>query len=180
MRFTLRMRQLLLASLLAVTPAGLGQAPVDQLLERATELSSQAREAYQIHTPDQRLWRDALALFEDALRQAPEDPEVLRAAASAYADVNWHARAFDLWNRYLELGGELTEEDRESFSGAGTALGYSRYRAGNGSGALPYYEAVLRHLPDDQESLYWLGVIRLDLGENEEARAHFERLLELN
>src|SRR5690625_226806 len=180
MRSTRRTLHVLFALFLAAPLAALGQAPVAQLLERATELSSQAREAYQIHTPDQRLWRDALSLFEEALRQVPDDLEVLRASARAYADVNWHARAFELWNRYLELGGELTGEVRESFTGAGTALGYSRYRSGNATGALVYYEAVLNHFPDDEEALYWLGVIRLELGDNEAARGHFERLLDLN
>lgn len=161
------------------------QSSVPQLLEQARAAASEARVTYEVHTPDGRLWREALELGEQARRLEPQNLDVLRFLALTYSEVNWHVRAHQLWNDYLEAGGNLKPlpgegglDPAQAYAKVGQALGFSRYLAGSLQAAADYYLSVLRQLPGDQESLYWLGRINLELGEEEAARRYFSELLE--
>jgi tetratricopeptide (TPR) repeat protein len=178
------MPRALLALLLLGAGFAWAQPDARSLLESARVAAAQAREAYDIHTPDQRLWNEALSLAQRARRLAPDDLEVARFLARTYSDVNWYVRALDAWLEYLEAGGDLLPRPdeagpapAEALAEAGNQLGFARYEAGNTAAALGFYQTVLRVVGDHPETLYWLGRINLELDEEEVARGYFERLL---
>lgn len=159
------------------------------LLSRARQAASEARETYEVHISDRPLWSEAIRLANRAQALAPDDLDVLRFRALIHTEVRWFSRAYSIWLEYLEAGGELSatpqEQDEglspaEAFAEAGNQLGYARYSAGNHAAALGYYETVLRELPENEEALYWLGLINLQLDEEEAARSYFERLVDAN
>ena len=160
------------------------QSSVQELLTDARASAREARATYDIHTPDRRLWAQALDLTRRALVLEPDNLEAQRLLATTYSEVNWYVRAFEAWTDYLEAGGTLEPlpgdegpSPPQAFAEAGNQLGYARYRADNLAAAVGYYQAVLRHVPEDAEALYWLGRINLELDETEAARGYFERLL---
>lgn len=170
--------------LLGVAGLAWSQSSVAELLDAARTAAREARATYEIHTPDQPRWRDALELARRARTLAPDNLEVVRFLALTYSEVNWYARAFEVWTEYLEAGGTLEARPgdegprpADAFAEAGNQLGYARYQAGNLAAAVGYYQAVLRHVPEDPEALYWLGRLNLELDEEEAARGYFERLL---
>lgn len=170
--------------LLGVAGLAWSQPDAQALLARARDAAAEARTRYEIHTPDQRLWDEALDLAREARGLAPDDLSVARFLAQTYSEVHWYARALDAWLEYLEAGGDLQAraeepgpDPAEALAEAGNQLGFARYEAGNLAAALGYYQSVLRHVPDDPETLYWLGRINLELDEEEAARGYFQRLV---
>jgi tetratricopeptide (TPR) repeat protein len=177
-------RELLALLLFGVSSITWSQPEPAELLELARSAAREARATYRIHTPDQRLWGEALELARRARRLAPDDLEIARFLARTYSQVHWHVRAFEAWLDYLAEGGDLEPRPAEqgpppaeAFAEAGNQLGFARYTAGNQAAALGYYQTVLRHVPDHPETLYWLGRINLELDQTEAARGYFERLL---
>ncbi|MEX2540885.1 MAG: tetratricopeptide repeat protein [Trueperaceae bacterium] len=170
--------------LLGVAGMAWSQPDAQALLTRARAAAAEARTSYEIHTPDQRLWDEALDLAREARRIAPDDLGAARFLAQTYSEVHWYVRALEAWLEYLEAGGDLQARADEpgpdpaaALAEAGNQLGFARYEAGNLAAALGYYQTVLRHVPDDPETLYWLGRINLELDEEEAARGYFERLV---
>ena len=106
--------------------------------------------------------------------------------ATSYGYVDWYSRAFENWQAYLGGGGTLQAAARSDtnsealFSEAGTELGFARYEADDLRGALPFYQTVLTYLPEDTESVRWLGRIHLELGEPQEALGYWEALKRLS
>ena len=90
--------------LLGVAGLAWSQSSVAELLDEARAAARDARATYDIHTPDQPRWRDALELTRRARTLAPENLEVLRLLALTYSEVNWYVRAFEVWTEYLEAG----------------------------------------------------------------------------
>lgn len=133
-----------------------------------------------VDSPDQPLWREAIAQARAAVELAPNDPEVVRTLAQTYSYTLWHVRAWEQWLRYLELGGRLDDpNDRFLLAEAGSELGYARYVAGNRNAAIPYYQQVLDAVPDDEEALTWLGRIYFESNQPEQAAPYWQRLAEL-
>ena len=172
--------------LLSIAGVSLAQSSVQELLTQARASAREARATYDIHTPDRRFWAQALDFTQRALRLQPDNLEAQRLLATTYSEVNWYVRAFEVWTEYLEAGGTLqpaaTDEGpppAQAYAEAGNQLGYSRYRSGNLAAAVGYYQAVLRHVPENAEALYWLGRLNLELDETEAARGYFQRLLEV-
>jgi tetratricopeptide (TPR) repeat protein len=134
-----------------------------------------------VASPDQVLWREAIAAARAADALAPDDAEVVRTLAQTYSYTRWYVRAWDAWERYLTLGGSLDRGlDAAQVAEAGTELGYARYLAGDLVGALPLYGRVLEAVPDNEESLTWLGRIHFERNEAALAAPYWERLAELH
>jgi tetratricopeptide (TPR) repeat protein len=169
------------------TSAAQRPAEVDTLLERAAALQREALASEAPRSPDQARWREVLALARQADDLAPHDLEVERFIARAYSYVRWYSRADQAWLTYLDDGGDLqggapeagTATDAELFAEVGTQLGFARYQAGDLDGALRYYQAVNERLPDDPESLRWLGRIHFERGEADQALPYWQRLVAL-
>lgn len=163
-------------------------AETSTLLEQAHRLTLEALENEPVRSPDQILWREMLALVDEAVALSPTAPAALRARARAYGYVHWHARAWEYWRDYLGSGGTLTDPagltpleltSEELFIEAGTELGFSRYRSDLAAEALEIYLAVLEQLPDQQQALREAGRIHLEADRLEEALPYFGRLAEL-
>lgn len=167
---------LLKATFLAMLLVGtaFAQAGLTQLEESVAA----ARESGQQPHPDQPAWRAAIRAGEQALSNEPESEAVAHLAASLYSEVFWYSRAFDAWLHWNQLSGEAPEP--AAFAEAATQLGFSRYSAGDLSGALHYYGTLLEHQPDNAEALFWSGRISLELGDGAGAELSFSRLLELD
>jgi tetratricopeptide (TPR) repeat protein len=178
---------------LAVLAFGHAQNAVVPSLERARETVLEARDAYEVRTPDRPLWAEALRLGTEALEARPGDPEALLFLARTYSEVRWFIRAWTYWQDFFAAGGTLDDTGRTSpdladpdapsstflFAEVGTELGFARYEADEPERAIPYYEAVLARLPEQQEALRWLGRIHFEAGRSEEALPSWERLAEL-
>ena len=182
-----------LALALLVAAPSLAQNEVRPVLERARQTVLEARDAYEIRTPDRPLWAEALRLGTQALRNQPGDAEALLFLARTYSEVNWHIRAWEYWQEFFSVGGTLSDagrtspdvtaagapSSRELFAEVGTELGFARYEAGEPDAAIPYYRAVVERVPDQQEALRWLGRIHFEAGRAREALPYWERLAEL-
>lgn len=176
----------------ALAGSTLAQRSADPLGE-ARAIVVEARDAYDVSTPDRPLWAQALRLGRQALDDQPEDSETILFLARTYSEVHWHIRAWALWEEFLALDGTLDDagrdtldlqdadapESRELFAEAGTELGYARYQAGAPDEAIPYYEQVVAQLPEHRESLRWLGRIHFEAGRAEASLPYWERLADL-
>lgn len=175
----MRQSRLILALwlLLALAQA---QTELQATLARGRELVEQAKASYAgtIFSIDQPLWREAVAVGEEALNLAPEHPEALRFLAQVYGQVGWYIRAWDHWLRYIATTAELSEMDRKQVAKAGGELAFARYQAGDLTGALSFYQALLAINPADNNALTWLGRIHLERGEPEQALSYWELAVE--
>ena len=164
--------------------AGFAQRSSDAqtLFMQAQQAAAQAKEAYAgtMNHPDQPLWRDALTLGQQALDAAPNDPEVTRFMAETYSYVRWYIRAWQQWQAYLNLGGDMTDETKDIFAEVGTELGFARYQANDSNGALPYYQAVHDVDPTNTEALTWLGRIYLETYQPQQALSYWQQLLTID
>jgi tetratricopeptide (TPR) repeat protein len=193
------MRRLIFLGLCLVVQglSGVGLAPLvsaqvqvtdaNNLLQQARNASDEAKATYATFDIDKPLWRDAMRLGGAAQRLEPDSPEIALFLAQTYSYTKWYIRAWEQWQKYLSLGqtldnavSQVGEEAREQFAETGNELGFAAYEATNLQGALTYYQAVNKVLPDDLETLTWLGRIHLELGQPEEARPYWQRARELN
>lgn len=182
------LRAALLAALALLASLALAQRPpeADALLSQAREAAARGRATERLATPDAPGWREAIRLGEEARALAPRDPELLRFLAVTYSDVGWFVRAWAAWTAWLEEGGTLSAEpgpgtrsDLERYADAAVELGFARYEADRPEAALPFFEALLGHLPDHPEALTWVGRIHLEAGRPERALPYWQRLAEL-
>ena len=157
-------------------------------LEQARALAEDAKRTYGDgpQTIDSPLWQRAISAAEGLKRSSPDDLNLRLLLATSYGYVDWYSRAFENWQAYLGGGGTLQAAARSDtnsealFSEAGTELGFARYEADDLRGALPFYQTVLTYLPEDAESVRWLGRIHLELGEPQEALGYWEALKRLS
>lgn len=169
-----------LALLLWLSPWGVAQ-EAQALLAEAERLAEAARSAYagSVFTIDQPLWRESLTAAEAALELAPDDPVIIAFLAQTYGEINWHSRAWHYWQRYLALGAPLSAAQADAVSRVGSALGFTRYDAGDLEGARRYYQAVLEVLPESREALRWLGRIALEQDDPQAALGYWQQLVAL-
>ncbi len=165
--------------------AGLAQVRItdaSNLLQQAKQASEEALTTYTSHDIDKPLWREAMRLGREAQNVDPNNPEIALFLAQTYSYTQWHIRAWEQWQKYLSLGNTLAnaieqvgEEAKTQFLESGTELGFAAYEAQNLQVALEYYLAVNKVVPDDVETLTWLGRIYLELGQPNEARPYWQR-----
>jgi tetratricopeptide (TPR) repeat protein len=159
----------------------------NSLLEQARQASEEAQRTYSSFNIDQPLWREAMRLGMQAQNLDPDNPDVALFLAQTYSSTKWYIRAWEQWQKYLSFGktlddavAQVGEEARAQFLETGTELGFAAYEAQNLEGAIAYYEAVNEVVPDDVETLTWLGRIYLELGQPNEARPYWQRASELD
>ena len=177
-------RRWCLCTLLWLVGAGALAQPSEaaRLLSEAQTIAAEAEARYAgtMLNIDQPLWRQAIDLGEAALRAAPDDPETVLFLARIYSRIGWYVRAWPRWQAYLALGGTLQPDDAATFARTGTELGFSRYSAGDLTGALPYYQKVAETLAEDAEALSWLGRIALEQGDPNSALPYWQRAVALD
>ena len=165
------------------------QAPSDtNIFQQAQGVARAAQDAYvgQYNSADLPLWREAIQLGEQALAQAPNDPERIRFMARTYSQANWFSRAWDQWLNLANLTGtisNLSNEDPAStvlFSRIGSELGSARYQINDAQGAINYYNTVISYLPNDIEALTWLGRIYFETAQPEQALSYWQTLTQVN
>ncbi len=177
------MRRLILFAAIMLFSVGMAQRSeqAEASYQEAITAQQAALEFEVVASPDQPLWRDAIAKAQTALEQAPGDPQVIRVLAQTYSHVNWYVRAWEQWLAYLEVDGRLDDPvARGQFAVAGTELGYARYLAGDLQAAVGFYKAVLGPLPDNVAALTWLGRIFFEQDRPREALPYWQLLAELD
>jgi tetratricopeptide (TPR) repeat protein len=174
-------RRLLAALLLTLAPAALAQDDAPTLLAEARSLADTARTVYagSIFHIDQPLWRQSLNTAERALQLEPSNLEVMAFLAQTYEEIGWHSRAWQYWQAYLHLDGELSDVQAAHFTHVGNELGFSRYQVGDFDGARVYYQIMLEALPESTEALRWLGRIALEQNDPASALPYWQQLAEL-
>jgi tetratricopeptide (TPR) repeat protein len=156
----------------------------------------------------QEKFAEARAAYEEALAKLPEanHPAILRGIARTYFQDKQPDQAIATLERALALEpGNVEslnliisllvasgrEKDAEPYMAqlpAGTSIdpttilnmGIKKYNDGNGEGALADFDRVARENPDMAEAYYYRGLAHLSLGHNAEAKADFEKMLQLD
>lgn len=163
----------MIAGLLSLASLGAAQAALpseaQEALRAAQAAAAQALATYDVHHPDQPLWREAYQRGEDARRLAPGRTEPLRFLAQVYGILGWTARTWSAWSDYIDLGGSLDARSRADAARAALTLGYQSFNVG----ALERAQDLLRAAhwldPDDVTTASILGQTKLALGEAAEA-----------
>ena len=148
-----------------------------EALRQGKTAAAQALNTYQTPNPDQPFWAAALAHGEEAERLAPGEPEPQRFLAQVYTSLGWFKRAYDAWETYERLGGDLDDDARSKYAQMSAALGYSRYMQGDLMAALADYQKAAE-LADDDSTLAWLALINFELGKPRAALPYWQRTSE--
>ena len=127
--------------------------------------------------PDRPLWRDAIALGREAVRQAPGRSEPLRFLAKAYTLTRWYFPAWRTWLEYLQVGGSLDREAQEWFVLVGNELGFTSYHRGDFEQALAYYLQVIDRVPGHLEAYIWAGRILIETGRPAQAIPYWQEVV---
>jgi tetratricopeptide (TPR) repeat protein len=172
---------------------------------QATEAVSLIEQGNQLLMQDK--FAEARVAYEQAMAQVAVEhhPAILRGIARTYYQDKQNAQAITTLQKALEIkpddveslnliisllvadGKEAEAQQYMARLPAGTAIdpttllniGIKKYNEGNGEGALQEFERVVRENPTMPEAYYYRGLAHLTLGHNAEAKADFEKLLEL-
>ena len=134
-------------------------------LREAQLAASEAVATYEVHYPDQPLWRDAIAAGERAKRLAPGRTEPLRFLAQAYGITGWTARTWEAWQEYSDAGGTFDARSRADAARAALALGYQAYNVGALDRAAELLRASYALNDEDITTITYLGETELALGD---------------
>lgn len=126
--------------------------------------------------PDRPLWRDAIALGREAVRQAPGRSEPLRFLAKAYTLTRWYFPAWQTWLQHLQVG-SLDPEAQEWFALVGSELGFISYQRGEFEQALAYYLRVIDEVPGHLEAYIWAGRILIETGRPAQAIPYWQEVV---
>ena len=150
------------ASLSSSWPA-IFSAEARALLRQAETTAVRAYFTYDRHTPDRPLWRETLQLARASRDRAPERVEPVRFLAEIYLITEWYARAWQTWQAYIDLGGELDSSALTQLSIAGRNIGFLSYQQDNLPRAEQFYAQVFDLNPADDEALLWLGRLNFEM-----------------
>lgn len=112
-----------------------------------------------------------LALLQDVLRRAPDQPGALYQAATAYFRLRRYGDCAVLAERFVEVAPKEV--------GATQVLGHAHYTLGDYPRALEHYQRVVTAAPSSVEAWRGLGLARLKLGDTPGALAALDRALAL-
>lgn len=112
-----------------------------------------------------------LALLQDVLRRAPDQPGALYQAATAYFRLRRYGDCAVLAERFVEVAPKEV--------GATQVLGHAHYTLGDYPRALEHYQRVVTAAPSSVEAWRGLGLARLKLGDTSGALAALDRALAL-
>ena len=133
---------------------------------------------YEQHYPDRPLWREAIRYGQEARGLEPTRPEPLRFLAEAYSRTGWYGPAWQTWNDYLALGGNLDPAAVPLFTQVGGELAYDRYREDRVEDALAIYQRVSDIVPYDKEAFVWAGRLLLELNRAADALPYWQTVVE--
>ena len=151
-----------------------------EVLRQGQQRAALAMTRYNDHFPDQPLWREAINFGERARELAPDATPPYRFLGQTYSVTGWYSRAWNAWQRYLELGGEMDAQARSQLLAAATWLGFNSFSGGNYAQALPYLEQALLFNPEDRLTLTRLVQANARLGQLEDANTYAQQLVELD
>lgn len=114
---------------------------------------------------------DAISTLERALALQPDTPELLQ----LIADLLGRAGRDEEAREYLARMPEDAQLPPDMILNVGIRL----YNEGDTAQALTYFDRAVKENPDLAETYYYRGLVYLSQGENDRAKADFERLLKL-
>ena len=126
-----------------------------------------ARTYYQEGNVDQ-----AIAALEKALALAPDDAETLRLAINLLVASGREADA----QVYMERLPQGSKMDPNTLLN----LGIQHFNEDDFEGALGYFDKAVQENPDMADVYYYRGLTNLNLSHNEQAKADFAKLLEID
>jgi tetratricopeptide (TPR) repeat protein len=140
--------------------------------------------------------------FEEALGLEPNQEDALAGVGETLIKLGQHERGWACFDRIIALGFaedhdlmlqigrtlfrenmfdrarsffELAVEHHMDSAEASACLGYAAHRLGDESGSIAWLRRALEIDPSDAEANVYLGNLRYDRGEYDDALAHFER-----
>lgn len=134
-------------------------------LREAQAAASEAMATYESHRPDLPLWRTAFQAADRARELAPNRPEPLRFLAQAYSITGWTGPAWQAWEDYIALGGNVDANVRREAAGAARTLGYEAFTRGDNTRAVELLRAALQFDPDNMATVALLGQAQLEKGD---------------
>lgn len=150
------------------------QAPYDAALTAMNEALAQEVPPF----PDQPLWAQAIRQATAAVEAAPSDARTLGLLAEVYSRSNFHLRAWNAWQAYLDAGYPLNATQAPLFLSVGEEMAWSAYDRGDLETAASYQSAVLDAVPFAKDARVWLGRIRLEQGRPGDAVPYWEAVVQ--
>jgi tetratricopeptide (TPR) repeat protein len=147
-----------------------------QALAKGAQAAAQALATYDEQLLDKPLWREAINYGEQAKQLAPNSKEPYRFLGQVYSTVKWYSRAWDAWERYLELGGSRNAQTDRYIIEASGWLGNNSFDNQNYQDAIKYYSALEEVDPSSEEANQHLARSYIALQQPEEALPYLERL----
>lgn len=171
-------RPFILICLLAVFTWGNAQISQDaqQALAKGAQAAAQALATYDEQLIDKPLWREAINYGEQAKQLAPNSKEPYRFLGQVYSTVKWYSRAWEAWQRYLELGGSRNAQTDRYIIEASEWLGNNSFEGKNYQDAIKYYSALEEVDPTSEQANQHLARSYIALQQPEEALPYLERL----
>lgn len=123
-----------------------------------------------------------IALYLQALKDAPDDPILAFNLALAYKERGNFEPAIEYLRVTLRLYQDkenLVEDELSIILQSRLALGWCLLKQGRHAEAIEQLETLLEGQPDLAEAYYWLGVAYEALGRHELARSHYQRTMRL-
>ncbi|MGL4611326.1 MAG: tetratricopeptide repeat protein [Trueperaceae bacterium] len=151
-----------------------------QALTKGAQAAAQALATYDEQLLDKPLWREAINYGEQAKQLAPESREPYRFLGQVYSTVKWYSRAWDAWNRYLELGGSRNAQTDRYIVEASSWLGNSSFEERSYTETIKFYNALIEIEPDNEEANQHLALSYIALGQPEQAQPYLERLVQIS
>ncbi len=159
----------------ALAQAALSEA-AREALTRGQQAASLALATYDAHFLDRPLWREAITYGIAAQRAAPDRPEPYRFLGQVYTTVKFYSRAWDAWQTYLDLGGQLNAQTNRYVAEVSSWLGVNSFAQNRFQEAIPYFEILRRIDPVGEEANQHLALSYLVLGDPQRARGYLETL----
>ena len=161
----------------------LDDALLEELLEAGTQLGYARYNAGDL--------AGAAGYFEEVLALGPQNPVPNVWLGRIYLEQGEPERALPYWQRAAELTPEdegvqfylaQTEAQLEFGAAAGGAFqrGLEAYNEARLEDALSLFEEAARANPEYKQAFVWAGRTSLELGYSEEAKAYWQRVLELD
>jgi tetratricopeptide (TPR) repeat protein len=171
-------RQLILICLLVISTWGNAQISQEaqQALAKGAQAAAQALATYDEQLLDKPLWREAINYGEQAKQLAPNSKEPYRFLGQVYSTVKWYSRAWDSWQRYLQLGGSRNAQTDRYIIEASEWLGNNSFTGQNYQDAIKYFRALQEVDPNSEVANQHLARSYIALQQPEEALPYLERL----
>lgn len=154
------------------------QPQTQDLLNQANALAAQARRASPRPSPDQNLWKQAIAKAEEASKLEPDAPEPWYTLAGFYTETGFWIRADAAWSEFLKRGNP-TDSDSQQMALTQINLGYAAYERQDYAEASSRFQNATGFAPGSSEPLAWLGRIALEQGNVQAARSYYQKAVVL-